>query len=49
LTLLQGGGTTMISAMKCNRKYYCIEKDIDYYNLIKEREITTIEQTNYIF
>ena len=32
-----GSGTTAIACLNSNRKYICIEKDVKYYNTMKER------------
>lgn len=37
LDTFSGSGTTAIAAIKNNRKYICIEKDIDIYKISSER------------
>lgn len=43
-----GSGTTAIACMNLNRNYICIEKDVKYFNIMKER-ISKVPQKLELF
>ncbi len=44
-----GSGTTAIAAIRLNRKYILIEKELNYYELAKKRIEAELRQTTIKF